>query len=54
MDYCKTALKLLKIKTICGAGCPIVKNCPRLILEEATDRAVEGAIEAMLKVMENE
>ncbi len=51
MNYCKDALKLLKKKVVCGKGCPIFTNCPRLILEDATDAAIERAIKAMIEVM---
>ena len=54
MGYCKDAWKLLKIKVICGRVCPIYgdagEECPRLILEDATDIAIEKAIKAMMKV----
>ena len=50
MKYCKDALKLLGVKIVCGKDCPIFTNCPRLILEDATDIAVERAIKAMIKV----
>lgn len=51
MNYCKDALKLLKVKVVCGQGCPLFDNCPRLIIEEATDMAIEKAILAMIGVM---
>ena len=65
MAYCKDAFKLLKIKVfncvktdleIKGfvSECPLYgkagEKCPRLILEDAT----EEAIDAMLKVRDNE
>lgn len=49
MKYCEIATRLLKINTVCGKDCPIYKNCPRLILEDATDKAIDKAIEAMLR-----
>ena len=49
MNYCRDALKLLKKKVVCGKDCPIYQSCPRLILEDATDIAIEKAIKAMLK-----
>ena len=52
MRYCKDAQKLLHKKVVCGKDCPILKNCPRLILEDATDIAISMAIEAMIKVKE--
>ena len=52
MRYCKDAQKLLKKKVVCGKGCPILKNCPRLIMEDATDIAIERAIEAMIAAKE--
>jgi len=51
MKYCKDALKLLKKKVICGKDCPIIENCPRLIMEDATDKAVEEAIKRMLELI---
>lgn len=48
--YCKDALQLLNIKTVCGEDCPLFKDCPRLILEDATDSAIEQAIETMIKI----
>lgn len=50
MTYCKDALKLLGLKVICGKDCPIVRKCPRLILEDATDAAIDKAMEAMIKL----
>jgi len=49
MKYCKDALRLLKKKVICGKDCPILKNCPRLILEDAIDIVIEKVIEAIIK-----
>lgn len=51
MEHCKDALRLLGIKVVCGKDCPITKNCPRLILEDATDMAIEQAITAMMEAM---
>lgn len=51
MDYCKDALRLLHKKIIGCDTCPIMSECPRLILEDATDEAVDKAIEAMVKVL---
>ncbi len=48
--YCKDALQLLNIKTVCGDTCPIFKNCPRLILEDATDEAINEAVKEMIKI----
>lgn len=50
MRYCPDALKLLNKKVVCGEDCPIFKRCPRLILEDATDAAIEKAIESMIKI----
>ena len=49
MDYCKDAQRLLGKDIVCGKDCPISKNCPRLILEDASDNAIDKAIEAMIK-----
>ena len=51
MDYCLDALKLLKRKVNCGDECPIINNCPRLILENASDNAIEKAIQAMIEAI---
>ena len=50
-SYCKDALQLLNIKTVCGDKCPIFNKCPRLILEDATDEAINEAIKAMIKIV---
>ena len=49
--YCGVALKLLGRKLVCGKDCPIFKRCPRLILEDASDEAVDKAISAMMEVV---
>ena len=51
--YCKDAHKLLGVKVVCGKDCPILNKCPRLILEDATDIAIEKAIKAMVKMKGN-
>ncbi len=51
MNYCRDASRLLGKKVICGRGCPILEDCPRLIMEDATDKAIEDAIEAMVQAM---
>lgn len=48
--YCKDALKLLRIKVICGKDCPLVGKCPRMILEEAVDVGIDRAVNAMVKI----
>ncbi len=48
VNYCEDALKLLGKKVECGKKCPIFDNCPRLILEDMTEAAIEKAMEAML------
>lgn len=49
--YCDDALKLSNIKIVCGKDCPLFKNCPRLILEDATDEAINEAIEVMIEIV---
>uniref|UniRef100_A0A6M3JIS0 Uncharacterized protein n=1 Tax=viral metagenome TaxID=1070528 RepID=A0A6M3JIS0_9ZZZZ len=49
MKYCEVATRLLKINTVCGKDCPIYENCPQLIMEDASDKMVKDAIEAMLR-----
>ncbi len=51
MTYCKVALKLLGVKTVCGVNCPMFKNCFVLILEDATDSAIEKVSDAILKIV---
>ena len=51
MKYCKDALKLLGRKVICGKGCPLLDRCPRLIMEDATDIAIEKAMIAMMEIV---
>ena len=48
--YCKDAFKLWGKKVICGQACPILENCPRLIMEDATDEAINKAIKAMMEI----
>jgi len=54
MNYCKDAFKLLRKKIICGKDCPIFEKCPRLILEDATDIAIERAISEMIEIVSRE
>ena len=49
--YCKDALKLLNKKIVCGKDCPIFNKCPRLIMEDATDKAIELSIKRMMEVI---
>jgi len=51
MKYCEIATRLLKINTVCGKNCPIYENCPQLIMEDATDKAIEMAIKRMIEVL---
>lgn len=58
-DYCKVALKLIGIETVCGRGCPIFNDCPRLIMENAglkidaiSNKAIERAIKAMTRSLD--
>ena len=48
--FCKDAQKLLRIHVVCGKDCPIYDNCPRLILEDGADRAIETAIKRMIEI----
>jgi len=54
MKYCGLAQRLLKINTVCGVGCPIYENCPQLIMEDATDKAIERAIKEMVRIVKND
>ena len=49
MKYCKIASDLLKAKIVCGKECPIYKDCPQLIMEDAMDKAIIKAMKAMLR-----
>jgi len=51
IKYCEDAYKLYGIKTVCGKGCPLFGYCPRLILEDDTDKAIERAMGAMIKII---
>lgn len=46
--YCKIARKILKRNIVCGADCPLLKDCPRIIMEDASDEAIEKAIDSMI------
>ncbi len=48
--YCQIAKKLLHRNIVCGVKCPLINNCPRLILEDANSEAIDKAVEALLKV----
>ena len=52
-ENCKDAKRWLSIDVICGKDCPVFANCPRLIMEDATDKAVGKAMEAMTAMKEN-
>ncbi len=52
MKYCKLAKKILKRDIICGQECPLLEDCPRLIMEDATDEAVNKAVDAMIKSLQ--
>jgi len=58
MTYCKDAKKLLSLEIVCGMACPLYglhgEKCPRLILEDATDAAIDKAMEAMIKLKQKE
>lgn len=51
MVYCKDALRLMGVKVVCGKGCPIFENCPRLIIEDATDEAIDKAIIRLIEII---
>ncbi len=46
---CKLAKKILHRDIVCGKDCPLIKDCPRIILEDANDEAIERATDAMIK-----
>jgi len=50
VTYCKDATKLLKKSVICGKDCPIYGDCPRLIMEDANDKAIGRAIKRLLEL----
>mgnify|MGYP001587218189 CR=1 FL=1 len=54
MKYCRDAEKLLGKRVECGKDCPILKTCPRLILEAAVDIATRKAIDAMIRSYERD
>tara|TARA_Y100000310_G_scaffold144390_1_gene143661 strand:- start:29086 stop:29295 length:210 start_codon:yes stop_codon:yes gene_type:complete len=53
VDYCDDARKLIGRMVACDK-CPIVANCPRLILEDAADKAISKAIQAMIKAVKKD
>lgn len=51
VKYCQDAKKLLGIEVECGKECPLLKSCPRIILEDAIDKAVSKAINVMMRCL---
>ncbi len=51
MRYCKDAYKLLKIKTICGQKCPLYGECPRLLMEDVSDKIVEESMKKLIGII---
>lgn len=47
-DFCGLAKKIIKEDIICSGDCPLIEKCPRLIMEDAIDKAVESAVTAMI------
>ncbi len=47
--YCKVAKAILKRNLVCGADCPLLKNCPCIIMEDAVDKAIEESLKAMIE-----
>ena len=45
------AQEILKEDIVCSAECPLTEDCPRLIMEDATDEAVEKALDAMIRLI---
>ena len=54
IEYCEDAYKLLKKKVLCGQGCPLLDNCPRLILEDAADETADRVMDAIIKLRKGE
>jgi hypothetical protein len=52
LKYCDIATRLLKINTVCGVECPIYEDCPLLIMEDATDKAINQAIKRIIEIKE--
>lgn len=50
MKYCKDALKLLKVKVVCGKDCPRFP-CLRLTVEDVMDDAIEEIIKRDIRAM---
>ena len=56
-SYCKVALKLRGIKTICNKDCPLYNgDCPEIIMEDTLreawvkmDKSILEAVDAMLR-----
>jgi len=50
MKYCEVAFELEGVKVVCGSKCPLISNCPVLILEDAADTGINKAIKALMKI----
>jgi len=50
--YCKDAYKLFKIKILCGSDCPIYKKCPRIIIEDASDKVADKIMREFIRKYE--
>ncbi len=48
---CPDARKLLKVEVTCGKDCPMFSKCPRLILEDATDKAIGVAMKMIVRMI---
>uniref|UniRef100_A0A6H2A4L2 Uncharacterized protein n=1 Tax=viral metagenome TaxID=1070528 RepID=A0A6H2A4L2_9ZZZZ len=49
MEYCKDALDWLGIETTCGKSCPKYKNCPRILIEDSSDRLADKVMKIMIR-----
>ena len=54
IEYCEDAYKLLKKRVLCGKGCPLLDNCPRLILEDTMDEGITKVVDAIIKLRKGE
>ena len=51
--YCKLAKVLYKENIECGQSCPIIAECPKLILEDAADLSSVILEKLIIKYLKN-
>lgn len=48
-SFCKDAYKLFGIKILCGKDCPIYKKCPRIIIEDTSDKMANEIMKEFIR-----